>query len=1832
METTPLIPAESVGVLDGSPSPQQPVKMPEPTSLVAEGQSLPLPPLPTDEPVAPTVALHLSAPPAPTSEITAMATPRVPAVQPASPFEQAVLEDKLDAVVEAVVVAPAPDPPTATLTADGETVTVPPKAEPPAPEPPAVPSPIAASAAADVGAGTSVPAALDPTPKTMPAVAAQVASDAAKVAAEATKQAGQAYVTAGKEARSTLQLLATLRDKEGPPITLTIDQLVTALFLALVALQALFIPIFMPSAFRLFYSLGWGALVGLGLSYLFYSNKKKKAEANELLGINMGLKGVQLVAGGLPSHFNIESKEKLEWLNQLVVEMWPFVDKAICNQIKDATAQMMPEVLKNLPAALKGLVKSIGFKHLTFGSAPFRVESMWVSPDETESLVLELAVKWCGDPNITLAIEVPAGAKLCPRIMDISFIATIRLVLNPLVARLPGFVGAMATVPAPPLIKYRLDFGKAMGGSLAPAAVTPIVDYFIKEAITGMLVWPQRLVVPILQETEEDKVAIMRLMRRHQGVLRVCVVVAKELRMQDGQGVVVELETDNIKQSTSVKNAAIPVNGDKPMVEFHEHLYLLVQEPRNQMMRLEVFDMRPAKQGSGTASGSKSLVGRSLVKLQHATKAAAEGNTEPMPARPHLGRGDWGSVGGTGKGAGRMQLAMTYWPFENITPEDVAKSPKGIVAVRLLKVWGLAPPTSGALAVQMIVSTTANKAQGKASVKLPMRRWVRDREIARLKGEITRLEALKENEERQGKAVDPKKVKQLKLLGETLKGRDGKGPAVELDYQMDSSAMCVFHNCTEQAEDGGGLVTNNLLIKVEHGSSAVSRVEIPLANIRMANDVNPLTGKCECGLLRSAWDEFDPDQPDKVLQRGFRLIREVKEKDKEKEKDGAQGQAESKHGGDNGDGARLWLQLRWIPCIEAEAEVAAAEEIVAAAVGFQWLRMDCGLFGVAPTPVVSSLPPLSMQMGSGRLSAMETTPLIPAESVAAQDGSPSPQQPVKMPEPTSLVVDAKSLPLPPLPTVASVAPTAAVAAPPAPTSEILPMATPRVPAAQPASPFAQAALGSQSATVTPARAPPASVSNVATPTYAVNAAAMTPQATPRAPEAPPTPPPGRTGAAAGAAPRAAPSVADAANQALKKLPRVATHAAQQAGKAYMEAGKEARSTVRQMSKLPFNKDGPPITVTLDQLVTVLFFVVVGSQLLLVPLFMPSVGRLVYSLLWGLVLGLGLSALFYINRKKKVETNELLSVNLGMKGVQLVAGGLPSWFNVSHKEKLEWMNDLILEVWPYIDKGVCGMIKDITAQTMPEVLKTLPAALSGIVKSIGFKHLTFGSAPFRIESMWVSAEDKDRLVMEVAVKWCGDPNITLAIEIPGGQKLCPRIMDISLMATIRIVLNPLVARIPGFVGAMATVPKPPLIKYRLDFGKAMGGSLAPAAVTPVVNYFIKEVITKMLVWPQRLVVPILQETEQDRTEIQKMMRRHKGVLRVCVHNAKQLKAQDWSGTNDCVIELTTDADHPEATTIKRAQADGPPDAHGKKSRELQRVVWNEYIYLLVQEPADQLLRLEAFDIDKLRPGKLLTGQVTQVVNSRSAVGRSLIRLRDVAKAGAEGNTDPVPVRTHLGEGDWGQSGGPLDNSAMHAIYHVKLTDMVKIKVLESRVLSSDECQGRLDIPVSDIITSNHLNPLTGQREYGLHRCKWEEYDPSQPDRGLDSLERGLLLDEGDGARVWLEMRWVPCIQATGNMPGDGEDGATLVEEVATAIGAAGNAAVGAAATTATLAVGAVNTTVAKASDAAGVAADAVGTKVVQASDAVNTTVAKAADAVGTAVAKAAPPGRAAPPKP
>ncbi len=151
-------------------------------------------------------------------------------------------------------------------------------------------------AKADVGAGNGAAGPKVVPPK--PAKASFRMPVDTKDLADAVKEASKSYTDAGREANDTVRKLVKALSKGGDTLTLTLDQLATVLFFAILALQLLFLPIFLPTLFRLSYSLLFGLVLGLGLSFMFYHNKKKKAEVNELVRAGLALNPWPSSSGG----------------------------------------------------------------------------------------------------------------------------------------------------------------------------------------------------------------------------------------------------------------------------------------------------------------------------------------------------------------------------------------------------------------------------------------------------------------------------------------------------------------------------------------------------------------------------------------------------------------------------------------------------------------------------------------------------------------------------------------------------------------------------------------------------------------------------------------------------------------------------------------------------------------------------------------------------------------------------------------------------------------------------------------------------------------------------------------------------------------------------------------------------------------------------------------------------------------------------------------------------------------------------------------------------------------------------------------------------------------------------------------------------------------------------------------------------------------------------------------------------------------------------------------------------------------------------------------------
>lgn len=83
--------------------------------------------------------------------------------------------------------------------------------------------------------------------------------------------------------------------------------------------------------------------------------------------------------------------------------------------------------------------------------------------------------------------------------------------------------------------------------------------------------------------------------------------------------------------------------------------------------------------------------------------------------------------------------------------------------------------------------------------------------------------------------------------------------------------------------------------------------------------------------------------------------------------------------------------------------------------------------------------------------------------------------------------------------------------------------------------------------------------------------------------------------------------------------------------------------------------------------------------------------------------------------------------------------------------------------------------------------------------------------------------------------------------------------------------------------MFCMTKPPRIGYNLNVGKALGGSAISNVIKPVIQDIVQYQIVNMLVWPQRLVIPVplpdLLKDDEVQAGVAKMALRNRGILKV-----------------------------------------------------------------------------------------------------------------------------------------------------------------------------------------------------------------------------------------------------------------------------------------------------------------------------------------------------------------
>ncbi|KAF5773084.1 putative C2 domain, synaptotagmin-like mitochondrial-lipid-binding domain, C2 domain superfamily [Helianthus annuus] len=280
--------------------------------------------------------------------------------------------------------------------------------------------------------------------------------------------------------------------------------------------------------------------------------------------------------------------------------------------------------------------------------------------------------------------------------------------------------------------------------------------------------------------------------------------------------------------------------------------------------------------------------------------------------------------------------------------------------------------------------------------------------------------------------------------------------------------------------------------------------------------------------------------------------------------------------------------------------------------------------------------------------------------------------------------------------------------------------------------------------------------------------------------------------------------------------------------------------------------------------------------------------------------------------------------------------LPLWIKHPDYERVDWLNDVIRDMWPYLDKAICGMIKSMCEPIFSEYIGTY------FIRSIDFERLTFGSLPPIIQGIKVHEMNEDNLVFDLAAKWAGNPNIILVLNVLY-LPIKVQLIDMQISASVRVTLKPFVPTFPCFSNIFVSL----LDKPDVDFGlKVMGGDLmAIPGLYQFIQNIIKKYVASLYLWPQSLEIPVLDASTG-------AANKPVGILHVKVVRASDLLKMDLLGSSDPYVKLKLSGGRiiPSKKTSVKPKNLNPE--------------WNEEFKLTVNDHMSQVLELHVFDWEKV----------------------------------------------------------------------------------------------------------------------------------------------------------------------------------------------------------------------------------------------------------------------------
>ncbi|XP_043716577.1 calcium-dependent lipid-binding protein-like isoform X2 [Telopea speciosissima] len=334
--------------------------------------------------------------------------------------------------------------------------------------------------------------------------------------------------------------------------------------------------------------------------------------------------------------------------------------------------------------------------------------------------------------------------------------------------------------------------------------------------------------------------------------------------------------------------------------------------------------------------------------------------------------------------------------------------------------------------------------------------------------------------------------------------------------------------------------------------------------------------------------------------------------------------------------------------------------------------------------------------------------------------------------------------------------------------------------------------------------------------------------------------------------------------------------------------------------------------------------------------------LISGILMGIVVGIALMAgwrhmMRYRSTKRVAKAVDIkLLGSLSRDDLKKICGdNYPEWISFPVYEQVKWLNKQLSKLWPFVADAATMVIRESVEPLLEDYR---PPGIT----SLKFSKLSLGNVAPKIEGIRVQSLKKGQITMDIDFRWGGDPSIVLAVEAALVASLPIQLKDLQVFTVVRVIFQ-LAEEIPcisAVVVALLAEPKPK-IDYTL---KAVGGSLtALPGLSDMIDDTVESIITDMLQWPHRIVVPIGGVP----VDISDLELKPQGRLDVTVVKANDLKNMEMIGKSDPYVVVYVRPLY----KVKTKVIDNNLNP-----------VWNQTFEMIAEDKETQSLIFEVFDED------------------------------------------------------------------------------------------------------------------------------------------------------------------------------------------------------------------------------------------------------------------------------